>query len=173
MVATLYVLLITLVALYAVGYLYETVMSFVRLKSTKRELYPKASWEIIHTTLVLAFATFMITHGPMLPEIAPLIVVPFMIALLGFFLRAACQLIIFFGRQDSRKHSWIDWTFAAMHAVILVPFLYAVIAVAIYLFTHPLNVLTGMFGWFLPGLLLGIAINLAPIIYIFRIYKRL
>lgn len=172
MVVTLYVLLVTLIVLYAAGYLYETVMSFVRLKSVKRELYPKASWEIIHTTLVLAFATFMITHGPMLPEIAPFIAIPFMIALLGFFLRAACQLIIFFGRKDSRKHSWVDWAFALTHVVILVAFLYAVVAVALYLFTHPLNVLTDMFGWFLPGLLIGIAINLVPIIYIFRGERR-
>lgn len=172
MVVTLYILLITLIVLYAAGYLYETIMSFVRLKTTKREMYPNASWEVIHTTLVIAFATFMITHGPMLPELAPLILVPFMIALLGFFLRATCQMLIFFGRQDSRRHSWIDWCFAFSHLVILIPFLYAVITTAVYLLTHPLNVLTGMFGWFIPGLLLGIALNLVPIVYIFHTQRQ-
>lgn len=168
MTVTLYVLLLTLITLYALGYLYETFMSFARLNNTKRELYPKASWEVIHTTLVIAFATFMITHGPMLPEIAPLIMVPFMIALLGFFLRGSCQLMIFFGRKDSKQHSWIDWVFAFSHLVILVPFLYAVIATAVYLFTHPLDILTDMFSWFLPGLIVGVAINLVPIAYVLR-----
>jgi hypothetical protein len=143
-------------------------MSFERLKTTKKERYPKASWEIIHTTLVIAFATFMITHGPMLPEIAPLILFPFMLALLGFFLRGTCQLYIFFGREDSRKHTWIDWVFALSHLVILLPFLYAIIVVTAYLLTHQLTVLTDMFSWFLPGLIVGVAINLVPILYVLR-----
>lgn len=172
MITTLYLLLLALLALYALGYLYETLMSFARLRNTKRELFPNASWEIIHTTLVIAFATFMITHGPMLPELAPLIMVPFMIALLGFFLRASCQLIIFFGREDSRKHTWVDWVFAFSHLVILIPFLYAVVTTTVYLMTHPLNILTDMFSWFLPGLILGIAINLVPILYALRGDRR-
>lgn len=168
MTVTLYTLLGLLLVLYAIGFLYETSMSFVRLGNTKREVYPHASWEVIHTTLVLAFACFMITHGQMLPEIAPLILVPFMIALLGFFLRATFQLLIFFGRKDSKKRNWVDWGFALCHIAILVPFLYAVTTVIIYLATHPLDVLTDMFSWFIPGLLVGIAINLVPIVYIFR-----
>ncbi len=172
MIILLYILLTTLLTLYALGYLYETIMSFVRLKNPKHELYPNASWEVIHTTLVLAFATFMITHGPMLPKLAPLILVPFMVALLGFFLRATCQLLIFFGRRDSRRHTWLDWCFAFSHLVILIPFLYAVITTAIYLFTHPLDVLTDMLSWFVPGLIIGVVINAVPIIYILRSAHR-
>ncbi len=172
MVVTLYSLLLILVLLYAAGFLYETIMSFMRLNTTKKEVYPKASWEIIHTTLVVAFATFMITHGPMLPELAPLIMVPFMIALLGFFLRATFQVLIFFGREDPRKHNWLDWGFALSHLVILAPFLYGVSATVIYLATHPLNVLTGMFAWFIPGLVVCIGIVLAPVVYVFAKQRR-
>lgn len=168
MIVTLYVLLGLILVLYAIGFLYETIMSFVRLNDTKHELYPHASWEVIHTTLVIAFACFMITHGPMLPAIAPLLLVPFMIALLGFFLRATFQLLIFFGRRDSRQHNWLDWGFALSHIVILVPFLYAVTTAIIYLSTHPLDVLTNMFSWFIPGLIIGVIICSIPIMYIFR-----
>lgn len=172
MITTLYILLSVLIGLYAVGFLYETIMSFLRLTNPKKEIYPKASWEIIHTTLVLAFATFMITHGPMLPDIAPLILVPLMIAVMGFFLRATFQLFIFFARRDPRRHNWLDWGFAFSHIVILVPFLYAVTTVIIYLATHPLDVLTDMFSWFIPGLIIGIALNIVPILYVFRTQHR-
>jgi|GEM_PF-5590155 len=172
MVVTLYSLLLALVLLYAAGFLYETIMSFLRLNTTKKEVYPKASWEIIHTTLVVAFATFMITHGPMLPELAPLILVPFMIALLGFFVRASFQMLIFFGREDSRRHSWLDWGFAFSHILILVPFLYGVTATVLYLATHPLNVLTDMLVWFMPGLIVCIGVILVPVLYIFAKQRR-
>lgn len=172
MVVTLYSLLLALVLLYAAGFLYETIMSFMRLNTTKKEVYPKVSWEIIHTTLVVAFATFMITHGPMLPELAPIILVPFMIALLGFFLRATFQVLIFFGREDSRKHNWLDWGFAISHLVILVPFLYGVTATVIYLATHQLNVLTDMFSWFIPGLIVCVGIIFIPVLYIFSKQRR-
>jgi hypothetical protein len=50
--------------------------------------------------------------------------------------------------------------------------LYAVLVVAIYLFTHELNVLTDMFSWFIPGLIVGIGINLIPILYVLRGERR-
>lgn len=168
MTMLLYVLLVTVLVLYAAGFLYETYMSFRRLKSSAREVYPAASWEIIHTTLVLAFATFMITHGPMLEAIAPLIAMPFLIALLGFFLRGACQLLIFYGRKESYRRNWLDWCFAVSHLVILVPFLYAVVVVAIYLFTHPLDVITSMFSWFIPGLIIGLVVCAWPLITVLK-----
>lgn len=168
MVVTLYVLLIAAVVLYSAGFLYETLMSFLRLGTAKKELYPHASWEVIHTTLVLAFATFMITHGPMLPELSRFLLVPFMLALLGFFVRATFQVLIFFGRRDSRQHNLLDWLFALSHVAILLPFLYAVISTTIYLMSHPLNVVTDMLGWFLPGLIAGVVICLAPIIYVLK-----
>lgn len=164
----LYGLLAVLLVLYAIGFLYETVMSFRRLASRKREIYPVLSWEVIHTTLVITFATFMITHGPMLEQLAPLIMIPFMIAMLGFFIRSVCQLIIFFGRTDPRRHTWIDQLFALSHIIILLPFLYAVTVASWYLMTHQRTVLTDMLGWFVPGLLVGICLNLLPIISIFR-----
>lgn len=167
MIVTLYVLLLTLVLLYAAGFLYESIMGFIRLNTPKKEVYPSGSWEVIHTTLVVAFATFMITHGPMLPEIAPLILVPFMIAVLGFFLRATFYVLVFFGRVDPTKHNWLDWGFALSHIVILVPFLYGLTVTIIYLATHQLDVLTDMFAWFMPGLIVCIGIILIPVLYIF------
>ncbi len=168
MTELLYGLLITLLVLYAVGFGYETIMSFWRLSSTKTELYPSASWEIIHTTLVLAFATFMVTHGPVLPDLAPLIMTPFLIAVAGFFLRGALQLLIFFQREKTTTHTWADWAFAVCHLVILVPFLYATVVTTTYLVTHTAEVLTDMLVWFIPGLLVGIAINLIPIVYVLK-----
>lgn len=163
-----YLLIYLPIAIFVTAFLYETYLSFARLKNVKagRTGYISATWEITHTLLVFAVVmTFMLFTGS-LDELSTAIFVSIFVAAIALGLRAALYIYIFYVRR-SQQTSWIDWLFALAHLAAASSLVVTVVQITYFLFTkHPVANLE-FIPAFLPGLVLVLIIGALPLITIY------
>lgn len=167
---TFYVVFLIPVIVYVLAFLYETWLSFRRLKDPRagRSSYVTATWEVTHTLLVFAVVTLLMTFTQDLVRLASALFWPTFIAAIALGLRAVGYLYIFYVRPKVGKASWIDWGFALTHVVAAL-FLVVTVAKALWFITreHPIAN-TQFFPIFIPGLLLVLAVCSIPIAILYR-----
>lgn len=164
-----YVLIYTPIVLFVVAFLYETLLSFMRLKRgpSKDTGYVDATWEVTHTLLVFGVVMILMLFTKRIDEIADLIFLPTFLAATALAVRGACYLQIFYIRQK-RVINWIDWVFALSH-VVAAGFLVIVVAqVTWFLFTKHPEANLQFVPAFIPGLLLVLAVCALPIAMLYR-----
>ena len=112
-----YILFLVPLLIFVSAFLYETWLSFVRLRNPAkgRSSYVTATWETTHTLLVFTVVMLLMTFTQALDQLAAAIFWPTFIAAVFLGLRAVAYIYIFYVRKTTAKANWIDWFFAFTH----------------------------------------------------------
>lgn len=167
---TFYIVFLVPLLLFVSAFLYETWLSFARLRNPKkgRAGYVSATWEVTHTLLVFTVVMLIMTFTQDLVRLADVLFWSTFIAAIFLGLRAVAYLYIFYVRPPSRPASWIDWAFAFTH-VFAAAFLVITVLRALWFIwqEHPVAN-TQFFPLFIPGLILVLFLCTVPMLTIYR-----
>lgn len=158
------------VLIFVVAFLYETYISFARLKDTKKDRhgYVSATWEITHTFLIIGLVMLFIFYSQSLTDIASAIFLPAFLAGLFLVIRGILYTYIFYVRKE-KKVNYLDWLFACLHVLAAI-FLVLVVSKAVYfvLKNHPIANMQ-FIAYYIPGLILTLALITVPMFVIYKI----
>lgn len=155
--------------IFVVAFLYETFLSFMRLRNPKagRGGYLSATWETTHTLLVFAVVMLVMMFTPSLDRLSSAIFTATFLAATALGVRAVLYLYIFYVR-NSKKTSWIDWTFALSHVAAALLLVLVVIQALLFIYQNNPPVNSQFVPLFLPGLAVVLLICLAPAVYLYK-----
>lgn len=164
-----YVLIFVPLVIFVLAFLYETLLSFLRLKNPKvgRTNYVHATWEVTHTLLVFAVVMLLMLFTKSIDQIASVAFMSTFVAATALLVRYACYLYIFYVRTGAATN-WVDWLFAISHVVAAVSLVVTVVRAVWFLFTEQPEANLQFIPAFIPGLVLVLAITAVPIWTIYR-----
>lgn len=165
-----YVLIYLPILLFVLGFLYETYLSFARLKQPKkgRELYVSATWEVTHTLLVFGVVMLLMLHTKVIDKISDAIFVSTFWAAVFLGLRGALYIYIFYVRKKANTINWLDWSFALTHVVAALLLVVVVLQASWFLISEKPEVNLQFIPAFLPGLALILAVVAIPILTLYK-----
>ncbi|MBL8121722.1 hypothetical protein JNM87_03160 [Candidatus Saccharibacteria bacterium] len=165
-----YVLFLTPLVLFVSAFLYETWLSFARLKNPKkgRAGYVTATWEVTHTLLVFTVVMLLMTFTQSLTALARSLYWSTFVAAVFLGLRAVAYLYIFYVRRDTKRINAIDWFFAITHVGAAIFLVVTVLQALVFIWTKDPVANTQFFPAFVPGLLLVLALCAVPLATVYR-----
>lgn len=171
MIAALLLFLIPTL-LFVLGFLYETYLSFIRLKNPKagKSGYVNATWEVTHTLLIFAVVMLLMLFSRNVDGIASAIFTSTFIAALALVVRSVCYSYIFYGRKSQRT-TWVDWVFALSHVVAALFLVVTVVKALWYLYQNNPPVNTQFLPYFIPGLILVLGVCIMPMALLYSTKK--
>jgi cytochrome bd-type quinol oxidase subunit 2 len=163
-----YALFLIPLTLYVVAFLYETILSFLRLKNTEagRTGYVHATWEITHTLLIFALVVMLMLFTKVIDDLGAVMFVPAFLAAVALTIRSMCYIYIFYVR-NSTTTSWIDWVFAGSHVAAASLLVLTAVRALLYLLQNQPPANTQFIPVFVPGLIVVVAICLAPMLFLY------
>lgn len=164
------VLFLLPVVLFVTAFLYETYLSFKRLKSQKSEKsgYLSATWEVTHTLLVAAVVMLIMMFTSSLEELSSAIFVATFIAAVALGVRAVLYIYIFYVRDNPKKVNWIDWCFAFTHIFAAVFLVVVVVQALWFLYQNNPPANTQFLPYFIPGMIVVLLITALPILVLYK-----
>lgn len=164
MIIWAYVLIYVPIFLFLLAFLYETYLSFVRLRSSKagRAGYVDATWEVSHTLLVFGVIMLLMLHTQNIDALSSAIftVTFWAAAVLG--IRGAAYIYIFYIRK-AKTTSWVDWVFALSHVAAALLLVTVVAQATLFIVSEQPAVNTQFIPAFIPGLVLALALTALPL----------
>lgn len=154
--------------LFVIGFLYETYLSFMRLKNPKagKTGYVSATWEVTHTLLVFAVVMLLMMFTKNIDGLASAIFLSTFVAAFALTIRSACYAYIFYARKK-QKRGLVDWVFALSHLVAALFLVITVLEALWYLYKNNPPVNTQFLPFFIPGLVLVLAVCAIPILTLY------
>lgn len=155
---------------FVIAFLYETYLSFLRLKKPMagKSGYLSATWEVTHTLLVFAVVMLIMMFTKSLDDLAAAIFTSTLWAALALAVRAIFYIYIFSARS-SAKTSWVDWGFALSHVVAALLLVITVLKAVIYVVSERPEANTQFVPFFIPGLVLVLGVCAIPILTLYRV----
>lgn len=162
------VLFLVPTVLYVVAFLYETYLSFTRLRSSSKQGtgYVTFTWETTHTLLVFAVIMLMMMYSQVIDGLASSIFTVAFLALAGLTVRAGLYLYLFFVKR-STSVSVGDWLFALTHVITAILLVAVVYQAVHFVITNNPPVNSQFLPYFVPGLMLVVAVTFLPIIWLY------
>lgn len=164
-----YVLFFVPLILFVLAFVYETYLSFARLKNPKagKSGYVSATWEVTHTLLVFSVVMLVMLFSQSIDVLADKIFLTTFIAALALGVRAVCYIYIFYVRS-SNKTDLIDWSFALSHVVAAL-FLVLTVLKAVWVLykDHPIANENFVLP-FIPGLIFVVTICAVPMLTLYK-----
>jgi cytochrome bd-type quinol oxidase subunit 2 len=159
--------------LFVLAFLYETYLSFRRLKKSakasgaSRVKYLSATWEVTHTLLVFAVIMLIMLFTKSLDALASAIFTSTFLAASALAIRAAAYIYIFYVRSTP-KINWVDWVFAISHLVAATLLVVVVIQALLFIYQNNPAVNSQFLPFFLPGLALVLLICIVPLAVLYK-----
>lgn len=155
--------------IFVIAFLYETFLSFVRLKNPKagKTGYLSATWEVTHTLLVFAVVMLVMMFTQAIDGLAAAIFVATFCAAVALGVRAVLYTYIFYVRK-TQKTSWLDWAFAFSHVVAAALLVVVVLQALWFLYKNNPPVNSQFLPYFIPGLVVVLALCIVPIAVLYR-----
>ncbi len=165
-----YLLFLLPLIIFVLAFLYETLLSFLRLKRKKagKQGYVSATWEVTHTLLIFTVVVLLMMFSNSIDEIADAIFLSTFIAALALCVRAISYIYIFYVRDAKAKTNWVDWTFALSHVVAALFLVITVIEALWYLIKNRPEANEQFLPLYLPGLFLVLALCAVPIFVLYK-----
>lgn len=164
-----YLLIFIPILLFVLAFLYETYLSLIRLKNTKKTSfsYVDATWEVTNTLLVFGVVMLLMLFTKSIDVIAGAIFIPALLAGTALLLRAICYIYIFYVKTSS-KIGVADYVFCLSHVLAALFLVITVLEATFILFTkHPeANIQFLPYYW--PGLIFVLAICTLPILKLYK-----
>ena len=156
------------VGLYVLAFLYESYLSFRRLFKTvgSGRSYVSVTWEVTHTLLVFALVMLLMMYSQVIDQLSTTIFNFAFLALGALTIRTCIYLYLFYVRKK-QVIGLLDWLFAFSHiavAGLVITTVYE--AVHFVIVTRP-PVNSQFLPFFIPGLLLVIAVTFLPIVWLY------
>lgn len=164
-----YILIYVPILIFVLAFLYETYLSFVRLKYPKRgkEGYLSATWEVTHTLLVFGVVMLLMLFTKSIDQIATAIFVSTFWAAIFLGLRGALYIYIFYVRKVPTINV-IDWMFAFTHVAAALLLVVTVLQASWFIFTEQPEANLQFIPVFLPGLFLILGITAIPLMTLYK-----
>lgn len=164
-----YVLIYLPILIFVLAFLYETYLSFVRLKYPNRgkEGYLSATWEITHTLLVFGVVMLLMLFTKSIDQIADAIFISTFWAAVFLGLRGALYIYIFYVRRVPTINLF-DWAFAITHVAAAVLLVITVLQASWFIFTQQPEANLQFIPVFLPGLVLILGVIAVPILTLYK-----
>lgn len=166
---TALILFLTPTLLFVFTFLYETYLSFFRLKNQSKGKYGyvSATWEVTHTLLVagVVILLMLLTHD--ITDLSAAIFTSTFIAGIALSMRSALYCYIFFVRKTS-KINFVDWLFALSHVVAALFLVVTVLKALWFIYDHAVTINTQFYPYFIPGLIATVALCAVPIITLYK-----
>lgn len=155
--------------IFVVAFLYETWLSVKRLKSNKGRGYGylSATWEVTHTLLVFAVVMLLMMFTQVIDKLSQAIFLSTFLAAAALGVRAVCYVYIFYVRRNN-KINWIDYVFSLSHFVAAIFLVITVIEALWFLLKNNPPVNSQFIPYFIPGLVIVLAVSLLPVILLYR-----
>lgn len=165
-----YIVFLVPVLLYVLAFLYETWLSFRRLKDPRagRSGYVSSTWEITHTLLVFSVVMLVMTFTQDIVELAQVLFLSTFIAAIALGLRAVAYMYIFYVRDSKKKPGAIDWGFALTHIVAAIFLVATVVKALLFIWQNSPTPNDQFFPVFIPGLLLVVGLCIFPMIVLYK-----
>lgn len=163
------ILFLVPVVLFVLAFLYETYLSFKRLKNPKagKTGYVSATWEVTHTLLVTGVVMLVMMFTQSIEELASAIFLATFLAAVALGVRAVLYTYIFYAREK-QKTNWLDWAFAWSHLAAALLLVIVVVQALWFLYTNNPTPNSQFLPYFIPGELFVLAICIIPIFAIYR-----
>ncbi|MBP9667571.1 hypothetical protein KBD87_02090 [Candidatus Saccharibacteria bacterium] len=157
------------IVLFVLAFLYETYLSFMRLKSPKagKGGYVAATWEVTHTLLIFAVVMMLMLFTGSIDKLGSAIYVATFTAAVFLGLRSVGYLYIFYVRS-TRTTNWIDWVFAFSHVGAAISLVIVVLQASWFLVVHQPAANLEFIPAFLPGLILVLAVGALPMLTLYK-----
>jgi len=164
------VLFIIPVVLFVVTFLYETYLSFRRLKNPKagKSGYLSATWEITHTLLVAAVVMLVMMFTASLDKLSSAIFLATFSAAVALGIRAVLYIYIFYVRNNQSKTNWIDWTFAMTHVAAAGLLVTVVVQALWFIYDNNPAANTQFLPYFVPGMIFVLLVTATPILVLYK-----
>lgn len=166
---TAYLLIFIPILLFVAAFLYETYLSFARLRKPNagKHGYVDATWEVTNTLLVFGVVMMLMLFTKSIDVIASAIFMSTLLAGGALLIRAACYIYIFYVRTQQRTGP-VDVLFALSHVAAAAMLVVTVIKASWLLFTEYPEANLQFIPYFLPGLFLVLAVCAVPMIILYR-----
>lgn len=165
-----YLLIYIPVGLFVVAFLYETLLSFRRLKDVKRGRggYVDATWEVTHTLLIFGVVMLFMLFTKAIDQLASAVFLSTLLAGLALATRAFFYIYIFYVRSPKARLGFADWAFALSHVAAALLLVVTVIQATWFLMTAqpPLN--SQFVAPFMFGLVFVVGACIVPMLTIYR-----
>lgn len=167
-----YALFLVPLVLFVLAFLYETLLSFLRLRNPEsgRAGYVHTTWEITHTLLIFALVVMLMLFTKSIDELSAAIFIPAFLAAIALTIRSICYIYIFYVRTTPRT-SFVDWVFAFSHVFAALLLVVTAAKALWYLFQNQPDANTQFVPVFLFGLVFVIGICIVPIIFLYSSKK--
>lgn len=158
------------VVLFVIAFLYETYLSFRRLKNPRagKSGYLSATWEITHTLLVAAVVMLVMMFTKSIDELSAAIFTATFLAAVALGVRAVLYIYIFYVRDGKPKTNWIDWTFAFTHVIAAGLLVVVVLQALWFLYQNNPVPNTQFLPYFIPGMIFVLLVTLFPILFLYK-----
>lgn len=155
--------------LFVLAFLYETFVSFRRLRQPKRgrASYLSATWEVTHTLLVFAIVMLVMMFTKSIDQLSSAIFTAVFVAATALGIRAVLYIYIFYARR-AQKITWVDWIFAFSHVAAAMALVVVVVQALWFVYQNNPPVNSQFLPFFLPGLALVVAICILPMLFLYK-----
>lgn len=162
-----YLLIYIPILLFVLAFLYETYLSFARLFKKTSLSYTDATWEVTNTLLVFGVVMLMMLFTQDIDRLGAAIFLPTLSAGFALLVRGSLYIYVFYIKQ-SKKIGLLDWLFALSHVVAALLLVLTVILASIFLLTQNPTANLEFIPYFIPGLVVVVAISLFPLVRMYR-----
>jgi uncharacterized membrane protein SirB2 len=166
---TAYLLIYIPILLFVAAFLYETFLSFLRLKNPKAKTfgYLDATWEVTNTLLIFGVVMLLMLFTKSIDRISDAIFTSTLLAGGALLVRAACYIYIFYVRT-SKRLGLVDWLFALSHVAAAGLLVVTVVKATWFLYKQQPEANLQFIPYFLPGLVVVLAICCLPLMRLYR-----
>ncbi len=170
MTAFVYILFLVPLILFVSAFLYETFLSFARLRNPKagKTGYVHATWEVTHTLLIFTLVVLLMMFTKSIDAISTAVFTTTFLAGAALTVRSVTYMYIFYVRKRATT-SWIDWLFALSHVVAALFLVLTVIKALWFLLRERPEYNSQFLPYFIPGLIVVLALCALPIVVLYRI----
>ena len=160
-----YLLIYIPILLFVLAFLFETFLSFARLKPGNKFAksgFADATWEVTNTLLVFGVVMLLMLFTRSIDVIADAIRTSTLLAATALLVRAICYIYVFYIKQ-TRRINILDWLFAISHLLAALLLVVTVLQATIVLFTKHPEANLQFIPYFIPGLVFVLALCAWPL----------
>lgn len=168
-----YLLIYVPILLFVIAFLYETLLSLLRLMGkNERRTYVDSTWEVTHTVLIFGVVMMLMLFTRSIDTIAEVLFWPAFLAITFLMIRGATYIQIFYIRKNTKRRNWVDWTFMLSHVGAALTLVWAVLGFTMLAIGGTLQANTQFVPAFTTGLIIIVAIITGPIMYLYFLNKN-
>lgn len=168
-----YFVLVPLV-IYALLFAYESFMAFRRVgkPSGQGGQYLHATWEAVHTFLILGLTYFSWLYSSAVVSVGRAVFVPLLVFGAAFILRSILYIYLFYVKTSKNPNLLADQIFAWLHIVMMAALVFVVAKAVAVMRGGNYSPNSDLIPLLWPGLVIAVPLIAMPFYFLFKTKKR-